>query len=52
MDRQPGWDQQEIKRVVDQYFGGVRINLANSIGANITERNWQLSISELKPLGS
>lgn len=46
MKRQQGWDQIEIKRISDQYFGGVRETLANAIGANTTERNWQLKISE------
>lgn len=45
-NRHQGWDQQEIKRVTDQYFGGERTNLASAIGADTTERNWQLKVSE------
>lgn len=45
-NRHKGWDQQEIKRVTDQYFGGDRTNLVSAIGADTTERNWQLKVSE------
>jgi hypothetical protein len=45
-DRGPGWDQQEIARVTNDYFGGDRKMLANSINADTNKHNWQLSISQ------